>query len=155
MGNRLKCPNAPSATFVSAITKTGFTSGEHYWEILDSSNESLLKVGVSTTRSINYKNAFSDTATGYAYYAMGQLRHSSDSNGPAYAGRCHPKSPIGVYLNMDVGILGFVVNGMYHGPAYITPALMKGEIFPAVAFLKTIDCVIVEKPVPSTIKLAL
>jgi hypothetical protein len=29
-------------------------------------------------------------------------------------------TPIGVYLNMNIGILGFIVNGSYWGPAFIS-----------------------------------
>lgn len=53
---------------------------------------------------------------------------------------------------METGILGFVINGTYFGPAYKTEELTKGEIFPAVAFLKAIDCTIIKKPIPAIIK---
>ena len=112
-GDRIKTQNAPLSSFASAVTETGFKSGEHYWEVLDIANESLMKVGITTTKHFDYNSAFSDFPTGYAFYALGQLRNGSDSKGQGYAMKAESKRPIGVYLNMDKGVLGFVVNGCY------------------------------------------
>lgn len=38
VGNRILTENAPVFAFISAITKTAFNEGEHYWEIKDSAN---------------------------------------------------------------------------------------------------------------------
>ena len=78
-------------------------------------------MGVSTTKKLDYNTGFSDVATGYAYYGLGQLRNGSDSKGYTYGVKHTSGTPIGVYLNMDLGVLGFVINGQYHGPAFTTP----------------------------------
>lgn len=46
---------------------------------------------------------------------------------------------------MDKGILGFVINGQYQGHAFTSPLLCTGTIYPAVSFLKAIDCIITSK----------
>lgn len=46
---------------------------------------------------------------------------------------------------MDKGILGFVINGQYQGHAFTNHLLSTGTIYPAVSFLKAIDCIITSK----------
>lgn len=76
---------------------------------------------MTKTKTNIANSSFSDVPTGFAFYALGQLRNGSDCKGPTYAMKPNYGSPIGVYLNVDVGILGFVVNGSYCGHAYVSP----------------------------------
>ena len=57
-----------------------------------------------------------------------------------------------MYLDVDAGILGFVVNGLYYGPAYVSSKLKQQEIYPAVAFMKAVEVMIEPKPVPLALK---
>lgn len=111
-----------------------------------------MKVGVTLTTKIDYSAGFSDIPTGYAYYALGQLRNGSDSKGNTYGVKHTPGTPLGVYLNMNKGELGFVINGKYQGPAFTSESLTHGTIYPAVSFLKSIDCTILKKKVPETVR---
>lgn len=55
--------------FRTAIGSTGFSSGQHYWEIVpDPRTENELKIGVCTTLAFDYNTAFCDHVFGFAYY---------------------------------------------------------------------------------------
>lgn len=42
---------------------------------------------------------------------LGQLRHHSNASGPQYGKRFKKEGILGVYLNMNKGILAFSLNG--------------------------------------------
>jgi hypothetical protein len=69
--------------FRSVLSDTGFDSGLHYWELIpDSRSENEMKIGVSKNREFDLKTSFSDYSFGWAFYAIGQLRHCDAANGP-------------------------------------------------------------------------
>ena len=88
-------------------------------------------------------SAFCDYEFGFAYYGLGQLRHNSNASGPQYGKRFKKEGVLGVFLDMNRGILSFALNGEYFGVAYTNEALKKGPIYPAVSLLHCAGCKIV------------
>ena len=71
---------------------------------------------------------------------MGQLRHGSNAAGPAYGKKFKKDGVLGVFLNMNTGVLAFSLNGEYMGVAYRDTKLTQGPIYPAVALLHCAGC---------------
>lgn len=87
--------------FRSVIAKYGYSSGIAYWEIeADDRNESELKIGVTTNRDFNFNTTFCDHEFGWAFYALGSLRHNNSNTGPGF-GRRLKNGVFGVCLNMN------------------------------------------------------
>jgi len=102
----------PAYVFRTAVATQGFTSGQHYWEIIpDTRTENELKIGVTTTLKFDFNTAFCDHVFGFAYYGLGQLRHGSNASGPQYGKRLKKEGVLGIFLNMDKGQLSFSLNG--------------------------------------------
>lgn len=101
-----------------------------------------MKIGVTTTLSFDLNTAFCDHVFGFAYYGLGQLRHSSNASGPQYGKRLKKEGVLGIFLNMDKGQLSFSLNGENMGVAFDNAALKKGPIYPAVALLHCAGCTI-------------
>ena len=95
-------------------------------------------------------SSFSDYEFGFAYYGLGQLRHNSNASGPQYGKKFKKEGVLGVFLDMNRGILSFALNGDYFGVAYTNDALKKGPIFPAVSLLHCAGCKIVTGLKPPT-----
>ena len=109
-----------------------------------------MKIGVTTSNVFDLNTAFCDHAFGYAFYGLGQLRHGSNASGPQYGKRFKKEGVLGIYLNMDRGILAFSLNGINMGVAYTDPGLTSGPIYPAVSLLHCAGCVIKgELPIPA------
>ncbi len=117
--------------------------GIHYWEIkIDHRTENEIKIGVATSMDFNFDSAFCDTAIGYAYYGLGQLRSGSNAQGKAYGERFKNSGDVGIFLNMQKGILAFSLNGKVFDIAYSEEKLKKGPIYPAVALLHQAGCIL-------------
>jgi E3 ubiquitin-protein ligase NRDP1 len=71
---------------------------------------------------------------------LGQLRIGSNASGPAYGKKFKKEGVLGVFLNMNTGVLAFSLNGEYMGVACKDSKLTKGPIFPAVALLHCAGC---------------
>jgi E3 ubiquitin-protein ligase NRDP1 len=57
---------------------------------------------------------------------------------------------VGVFLNMNKGILSFAIDGQYCGRAFQDDELKSGPIFPAVSLLHLAGCTLISgKPPPS------
>ena len=70
----------PAYVFRTCIGTGGFTSGQHYWEIIpDSRTENELKIGITTTLSFDFNTAFCDHVFGFSYYGMFALTQDLDS----------------------------------------------------------------------------
>ena len=76
--------------------------------------------------------AFSDTASGYAFFD-GQTRHASNGSGPKYGAKLKGKDTIGICLDQSEGTVKFIINGYDYGEAFKADQLKAGEWFPAVA----------------------
>lgn len=98
--------------FRTVIGDTQFDSGLHYWEIIaDARTENELKVGVCKRRDFDLGTAFSDYSYGWAYYAVGQLRHCDGANGVSFGNKSMKKEGVlGVLLDMNKGTLSFSIN---------------------------------------------
>ena len=108
----------------------------HYWEIIaDARTEHELKIGVTAQKTFNVNQSFSDYEFGFAYYGLGQLRHSNNSLGQGYGKVFKKKGVLGVLLNMDLGTLSFSLDGEFMGVAFEDPLLTKGPIWAAVSLL--------------------
>jgi E3 ubiquitin-protein ligase NRDP1 len=153
-GGRLVMLKEPAYVFRTSIGSMGFSSGQHYWEIIpDLRTENELKVGVTTTINFDLNTAFCDHIFGFAYYGLGQLRHNSNASGPQYGKRMKKEGVLGIFLNMDKGQLSFSLNGENLGVAFTHDGLKKGPIYPAVALLHCAGCTIKgELPIPSIFK---
>ncbi len=136
--------------FRTIVSNRPFTEGVHYWEIVaDSRTEHELKVGVTTQQSFNVNSSFSDYEFGFAYYGLGQLRHSSNALGIPYGKPFKKRGILGVCLNMNNGTLAFALDGEYMGVAFEDPQLKKGPIYAAISLLHIAGCTLVsalEKP---------
>lgn len=70
--------------FRTAVGGSGFSSGQHYWEIIpDSRTENELKIGVATTLGFDFNTAFCDHVFGFAYYGKPWSTQVWDSCGTA------------------------------------------------------------------------
>jgi len=127
--------------FRSVLGDQAFEGGVHYWELIaDSRTENELKIGVTKKRDFNLNSAFCDYDFGYAYYGLGQLRHASNASGASYGKKFKKEGVLGVFLDMNRGILSFSLNGEYMGVAFQSDALKKGPIWPAVSLLHCAGC---------------
>ena len=121
--------------FRTVLGDTPMYKGNYYWEILPSlSTKFPLKIGVSA-KIPDFNKAFSDFKEGFAYYGSGSLRNGSAILGESFGNPFVNEGVIGVFLNMDKGILSFSLNNRYLGVAYKSKFLTLGPIFPAVALL--------------------
>ena len=112
------------------------TNGIYYWEIIaDERTENELKIGITTKNNFNFNSAFCDYEHGFGYYGLGQLRHNSNASGPQYGKRFKKDGYLGVFLDMNRGILSFSLNDEYLGVAYQDENLKKGPIYPAISLL--------------------
>jgi E3 ubiquitin-protein ligase NRDP1 len=137
--------------FRSVLAEQGFTGGQHYWEIhADPRTENELKIGISLRKDFDPNTAFCDFDYGYAYYGLGQLRHSSNANGNPYGKKFKKEGILGIFLDMTKGTLSFALNNEYFGVAFYNENLKKGTIWPAVALLHSAGCkIVLGLPVPS------
>lgn len=88
--------------FRTIIANKPFVSGVHYWEIIaDARTEHELKVGVTCQKTFNINSSFSDYEFGYAYYGLGQLRHSSNALGIPFGKGFKKKGILGICLDMN------------------------------------------------------
>jgi SPRY domain len=83
---------------------------------------------------LNYQS-FSDHKAGFAYYGVGQLRHSDSTNGIKYGKQFKNSGVLGVQLNMKDGTLSFSLNSEYLGIAFTDKALTNPPIYAAVSLL--------------------
>jgi hypothetical protein len=82
------------------------------------------------------KTAFSDYTFGWAYYAVGQLRHCDGANGISFGNKTMKKEGVlGVLLDMNRGTLSFSLNNFLLGVAFEDEELKNGPIWPAIALL--------------------
>ena len=137
--------------FRSIIADKPFESGHHYWEfVADSRTDNELKIGVTKNRDFDLKTSFSDYSFGWAYYGLGQLRHCDGANGPKYGKSFKKAGTLGVFLDMERGILSFCLDGEYLGVAFEDEELKKGPIYPAIALLHIAGCSLVTgRPAPA------
>ena len=81
------------------------------------------------------------------------MRHGSNAAGPAYGKKFKKDGILGVFLNMNTGVLAFSLNGEYMGVAYRDPKLSQGPVYPAVALLHCAGCKLRSGlPVPSSFR---
>ena len=121
-----------------------FFGGVHYWEIIaDGRTEHELKIGVTSQQTFNINSSFSDYEFGFAYYGLGQLRHSNNSLGEPYGKFFKKKGVLGVLLNMDLGTLSFALDGEFMGVAFQDKILTKGPIWAAVSLLHIGGCTLI------------
>jgi hypothetical protein len=99
-----------------AVGDTGFSSGKHYWEIKVNGNEISVGVTLKSLPSNQLDNYLGATADAWAYEATGHKKKSGNRTnyGDAYTN----DDTIGVFLDMDIGKLGFYRNGKDMGEAY-------------------------------------
>jgi hypothetical protein len=77
------------------------------------------------------------------------LRHASNAVGKPYGKVFKKKGVLGVCLNMDLGTLGFALDGEFMGMAFEDPLLKTGPIWVAISLLHVAGCTLVsglEKP---------
>jgi E3 ubiquitin-protein ligase NRDP1 len=122
--------------FRTITSNRPFFSGVHYWEIIaDARTEHELKIGVTAQQTFNVNSSFSDYEFGFAYYGLGQLRHSDNSLGEPYGKFFKKKGVLGILLNMDLGTLSFALDGEFMGVAFEDKQLKKGPIWAAISLL--------------------
>ena len=127
--------------FRTVVSNVGFNSGVHYWEIeADGRTENELKIGVTKNLNFNYDTSFSDYNFGWAFYGVGQLRHGNNATGDVYGKKFKKTGVLGVFLDMNRGILSFAINGDYCGIAYLSEELKSGPIYAAVSLLHVGGC---------------
>eukprot|EP01017_Pseudomicrothorax_dubius_P011000 TRINITY_DN14022_c0_g1_i2.p1 TRINITY_DN14022_c0_g1~~TRINITY_DN14022_c0_g1_i2.p1 ORF type:complete len:202 (-),score=19.91 TRINITY_DN14022_c0_g1_i2:150-755(-) len=116
----------------------------YYWEItlvrgaqikigvvLDAFREGTVKVDLPKGNLV----CFSDTPYGWALYSSGELRHNNNQTGPRYCPPFGVGDIIGVLLDLQVGSLGFFLNGEYYGVAFKDPSFCQKCFYPAAAVL--------------------
>ena len=127
--------------FRSIVAKEPFMEGVHYFEITpDKRTESELKVGVTKNPNFNYDTSFSDYSFGWAFYGVGQLRHSNNANGEQYGKKFKKSGTLGVFLDMNRGILSFALDKEYFGIAFKSEELKTGPIYAAISLLHFAGC---------------
>ena len=115
--------------------------GVHYFEIIaDKRTESELKIGVTKNPNFNYDTSFSDYPFGWAFYGVGQLRHENNANGETYGKKFKKSGTLGVFLDMNKGILSFALDREYFGIAYKSEELKHGPIYAAISLLHVGGC---------------
>lgn len=88
-------------------------------------------------------SSFSDYTFGFAFYGLGQLRHSSNSLGTAYGKAFKKKGILGICLDMDKGTLSFALDGEFMGIAFEDEQLKSGPVYPAISLLHIAGCTLV------------
>eukprot|EP01087_Luapelamoeba_hula_P023819 TRINITY_DN8847_c0_g1_i3.p1 TRINITY_DN8847_c0_g1~~TRINITY_DN8847_c0_g1_i3.p1 ORF type:complete len:343 (-),score=59.12 TRINITY_DN8847_c0_g1_i3:7-1014(-) len=108
-----------------ATTKRRFLSGVHYWEIKileETTRGMMLGVANGTAREVK-----SGKATAWLFYSYGCKRHKGNptdyfsaklSTGQAYGSGYKKNDIVGVYVDIDKGIVGYFVNGQFQGIAF-------------------------------------
>lgn len=133
--------NETCYAFRTIIATEPFTEGIHYFEIIaDKRTESELKIGVTKNPDFNYDTSFSDYPFGWAFYGVGQLRHNNNAGGENYGKKFKKYGTLGVFLDMNKGILSFSLDKEYFGIAYKSEELKHGPIYPAVSLLHVGGC---------------
>lgn len=129
--------------FRTIVANVGFNSGAHYWEIVaDRRTENELKIGVTKNLNFNYDTSFSDYNFGWAFYGVGQLRHGNNATGDVYGKKFKKSGVLGVFLDMNRGILSFAIDGEYFGIGFQSEELKSGSIYPAVSLLHVGGCIL-------------
>jgi hypothetical protein len=130
--------------FRTITSNRPFFNGVHYWEIIaDARTEHELKIGVTAQQTFNVNSSFSDYEFGFAYYGLGQLRHSNNSLGEPYGRFFKKKGVLGVLLNMELGTLSFALDGEFMGVAFEDKILTRGPIWAAVSLLHVGGCTLI------------
>ena len=136
--------NEACYAFRSIVANEPFTEGVHYFEIIaDKRTESELKIGVTKDLDFNYDTSFSDYEFGWAFYGVGQLRHNNNASGENYGKKFKKYGTLGVFLDMNKGILSFALDKEYFGIAYKSEELKHGPIYPAVSLLHVGGCTLI------------
>lgn len=106
----------------------------YYWEVQIAVG-SYFKVGVIKEDSIETlgKKAFSDIATGYAWFSTGKLRQGSNTTGTDFGTGFGPGDVVKVEFNSKEGTLRFAKNDDPLKVAFTVPDFKKGGYVPAVA----------------------
>jgi E3 ubiquitin-protein ligase NRDP1 len=143
--------NESCYAFRSIVANEPFTEGIHYFEIIaDKRTESELKIGYTKNPDFNYDTSFSDYPFGWAFYGVGQLRHDNNAGGENYGKKFKKYGTLGVFLDMNKGIISFSLDKEYFGIAYQSEELKTGPLYPAVSLLHvggcTLQCGIPAKP---------
>ena len=135
--------NESCYAFKSIVSNIPFTSGIHYFEIIaDRRTENELKIGVTKNLNFNYDTSFCDYVFGWAFYGIGQLRHGNNSTGEIYGKKFKKNGTLGVFLDMNKGILSFGLDGEYLGVAFRDEELKGGNIYAAVSLLHVGGCTV-------------
>lgn len=135
--------NESCYAFRTIIATVPFTSGVHYWEIAaDRRTENELKIGITKNINFNYDTSFSDYSFGWAFYGVGQLRHGNNTTGDIYGKKFKKSGILGVFLDMNRGILSFAIDGEYFGIGFQSDELKIGPIWAAVSLLHVGGCVL-------------
>ena len=133
--------NETCYAFKSIVSNVPFTCGIHYFEIIaDRRTENELKIGITKNINFNYDTSFSDYDFGYAFYGIGQLRHSNNATGINYGKKFKKNGTLGVFLDMNKGILSFALDGEYFGIGFQSEDLKEGPIYAAVSLLHVGGC---------------
>ena len=135
--------NESCYAFKSIVSNIPFTSGIHYFEIIaDRRTENELKIGVTKNLNFNYDTSFCDYDFGWAFYGIGQLRHGNNATGEIYGKKFKKNGVLGVFLDMNKGILSFGLDGEYLGVAFRDEELKGGNIYAAVSLLHIGGCTV-------------
>ena len=135
--------NETCYAFRTIVSNTSFSSGVHYWEIsADRRTENELKIGITKNINFNYDTSFSDYNFGWAFYGVGQLRHGNNATGNIYGKKFKKSGTLGVFLDMNRGILSFAIDGEYFGIGFQSDELKSGPIWAAVSLLHVGGCVL-------------
>jgi len=94
--------NETCYAFRSISSDQFFSNGVHYWEIIaDRRTENELKIGITKNNNFNLDTSFSDYQFGWAFYGIGQLRHSNNATGEIYGKKFKKTGVLGVFLDMN------------------------------------------------------
>jgi len=133
--------NESCYAFRSIVANEPFMEGIHYFEIIaDKRTKSELKIGVTKNPDFDYDTSFSDYPFGWAFYGVGQLRHNNNAGGDIYGKKFKKYGTLGVFLDMNKGILSFSLDKEYFGIAYKSEELKQGPIYPAISLLHVGGC---------------
>ena len=133
--------NESCYAFRSIVSNKPFMNGVHYFEIIaDRRTENELKIGITKNINFNYDTSFSDYDFGWAFYGIGQLRHSNNATGQNYGKKFKKNGVLGVFLDMNKGILSFGLDGEYFGIAFQNDDLKTGPIYAAISLLHVGGC---------------